>query len=161
MSLQCRCGNETNETDGVCRVCKLFGENAERMALCAEQKTGGEKMGKSYKKKCEVEECKKQAWKDGCCMVHYKEKHGIPRRKSGPKSPRSARILPPPVIKVRAEVEKTTSVKSSDDIDKIIAQIVAKRDMLKFEIVKLDGALLTLSELTGIQVPAPEFLRAE
>ena len=143
---------------------------------------GGEKMGSH--KKCDKPECPKLAWRNGLCFKHYyqdhpdEKKYTAPGKISGGKV-KKAKILPPPEVKVRKHIppspiekgergvlsqegiKSTTSGKSSDEILKLVAQITAKRDALKYEIVKLDGALLTLHDLAGVDIPDPEFLRLE
>jgi hypothetical protein len=220
----CKCGNETNEPDGVCVVCKFdmrLGRlnpsvntqdghvetndvipaeagiqeakgldarlrisgmtNKKAGAGLSVRPVGGERMKeRDYKghQKCRKEGCIKYGVKDGLCYRHFKEEHGHAPFASSYKR-KKAKVLPTPEIKVknntprtpyptpsekidayREEREKTISIKSSDEILKLVAQITAKRDALKFEIVKLDGALLTLHDLAGVDIPAPEFLNA-
>jgi hypothetical protein len=180
----CKCGNETNEQDGVCVVCKFdirlgrisdtpLRPPREGTELDApiksghdKQNNGGERMATKEKSRCEVSGCPKGQWRDHRCMRHFNEKHGIERKKPGPKS--KAKILPPrwpeireyPPLPPYREKKSTTSVKSSIDMNTFVGLLTAKRDFLKEEIIKIEATFVTLHDYAGIDIPEMEFLNA-
>jgi hypothetical protein len=126
----CKCGNETNEPDGVCVVCKfdfkhkideLRAGTSDRIRRAGtrndtppptpppsrgrirERGNGGERMEeRDYKghQKCSKEKCVKYAVKEGLCYRHFKEEHGHAPFASSYKR-KKAKVLPPPEIKDR------------------------------------------------------------
>jgi len=90
MSIKCACGNETNEKDGVCRVCKLFGTTLRQAQgdNCHGEPVepkGGVKMAAPKDRQCTKEGCESYGVKDGLCREHFNEVHGHKKIRSKPK----------------------------------------------------------------------------
>lgn len=110
MSLKCACGNETNEADGICRVCKLFGTENKQVKVEVKEKRKNSKGGKDMAAATGVKKCEKcgneykptsnaQKYCANCKKGINLEKTKI-RKRTKSATP-AAKILPPPVIEVR------------------------------------------------------------
>jgi hypothetical protein len=156
------CGNYTDEPDGVCIGCKGYSSVKEIIKNIKAE--GDEPMATSTHKNCKEEGCTKQCWKEGMCYKHYFQAHPDEPR-PGAKTVKKNNPSPPPLtsrggetVKCRCDSKPTAIPKVSADIEALVARMAAKRDALKFEIIKIDGALLTLKDMCGIEAPEPEFL---
>jgi hypothetical protein len=152
------CGEYTDEPDGVCISCKGYSRAKEVIENIKTE--GDEEMGTSTYKQCKKDGCEKKQWKDGSCYKHFFQAHPDeprPYQKTAKKHNPSQ----PPLASRGGEPKEPTptpSPKASDNIDILVSRIIAKRDSLKYEIIKLDGALLTLRDMLGVETPEPEIL---
>jgi len=145
--LICTCGNETNEPTGVCVVCqfdmRLGRKTPENVGVdLSVRPDGGGEMAAKEKARCEGEGCKKSQWKERRCMVHFNEKHGIVRTRKWTK--KKAKILPKPMVSLRAEVEKKES---------IIESLMKERDEHRHALLELEAILNGISKYAGIIIP--------
>jgi hypothetical protein len=152
------CGNYTDEPDGVCISCKGYSSAKERIKNIETE--GDEEMATSTHKNCKAEGCEKKQWKENMCYKHYFQAHPD-APKPGAKTAKKHNPSQPPLASRGGGTKESTPPtlpKASGNIAELVARMTAKRDAYKFEIIKIDGALLTLKDMCGIAVPEPEFL---
>jgi hypothetical protein len=151
------CGNYTDEPDGVCINCKGYSRAKEVIGNIKTE--GDEEMAISLDKQCKKDGCEKKQWKEKMCYKHYFQAHPDESRPGGKTTKKHNSSTPSLTSRGGEKEEKpVASPKASGSIAELVARMTAKRDAYKFEIIKLDGALLTLRDMLGIETPEPELL---
>jgi len=125
---------------------------------------------KGKHKKCSIDGCDKQGWRAGMCYRHWHIEHPKAKNSGGKKAIDKGKEEQQSRIRTgRAKAAPRAPESTADghtnpgvnDVAALAAQVLADRDRLYYEMVKLESTLITLSKYKGIPLPDLKLLDGE